>query len=159
MSEVRYLNIKGLEKVFFPLDSSDWHGSGSESVWAKRLKYDRFMIMNIPFYVNDISLDDIIVVQYSEEKLWFKSVIKRGGHSTYRILLLNNINENLFDKYWKALEKNGCTYEKGKTRFYAIDVPPSSDIYKVYQLLEKGEQDSIWEFEEGHCGHTLKKVD
>lgn len=156
MSGIRYLNIEGLQKIYFPLDSSDWHGAGSESLWAKELANGCFKLMNIPFYAKDISLDDIVAIQYSEDKLWFKSVIKHSGHSTYRVLLWDKIEEHLFDLYWKPLEEKGCTYEKAKMGFYAIDVPPSSNIHEVYSLLEIGEHDSIWEFEEGYCGHPLK---
>ena len=37
----------------------------------------------------------------------------------------------------------------------AVDVPPDTDINVVYTLLDKGEKDGIWSFEEGHCGHSF----
>ena len=60
-----------------------------------------------------------------------------------------------FKKFWKPLQEIGCTYEKGMGRLYAVDVPSSTDIYRAYKLLEEGKKNNIWEFEEGHCGHTL----
>ena len=47
------------------------------------------------------------------------------------------------------------TYESAEmnTLLLAVDVPPGVDVYAAYTLLEKGEADGIWYFEEGHCGH------
>jgi hypothetical protein len=47
----------------------------------------------------------------------------------------------------------GCSYEEGVV--LSVDVPPSVDIYAVYDLLEAGEIAGVWAFEEGHCGHPL----
>jgi hypothetical protein len=157
MGGIRYLNIDGLEKIYFPLDSIEWHGYRSESVWAKNIDEGTYIIMNVPFYVKGTGLYDIVNADKGSQSLNFKSTIERSGHSVYRIILNNAINEELFSEYWKQLEKEGCTFEKATDRFYAIDVPPSSDIYIVYYLLEKGEHDSIWEFEEGYCGHPIRK--
>jgi hypothetical protein len=156
MGGIRYLNIMGLEKIYFPLDPTEGHEYSSESVWAKKIGDGKYKIMNIPFYVKGTGLYDIVNASMANHALNFKSTIERSGHSVYRIILNNFINEELFNKYWKPLEKEGCAFEKATDRFYAIDVPPSSDIYMACNLLEKGEHDSIWEFDEGYCGHPLK---
>jgi hypothetical protein len=36
-----------------------------------------------------------------------------------------------------------------------LHVPSNSDIHEVYRLLEKAEGEDIWDFEEGHCGHSV----
>ena len=64
--------------------------------------------------------------------------------------------EEKFARDWEPLEKLGCTYERANRRLVAIDVPPRSDVYAVYAVLEDGEKDGLWEFEEGHCGHALR---
>lgn len=157
-SGMRNLNIEGLDKVYFLLDNKEWHGYSSESLWAKNVENNHYLVMNVPFYLKGLSLYDIISVENKEDRLYFKSLIKMGDHSTYRIILNNTTSEDIFEKYWKPLEEKGCTYEKAKNSFYAIDVPPFADIYKVYNLLENGERNSIWEFEEGNCEHTLKNI-
>lgn len=153
--EMRNKDIEGLEKIYFLLDTKEWYGYSSESVWAQIATDGYYKVMNIPFYYKGVGLYDIVSTEKNDDKLYFKSIIERSGHSTYRLILNNNINEDIFEKYWKQLEHEGCTYEKAKKGFYAIDVPPSSDIYRVYALLEKGENDSIWEFDEGYCGHIV----
>ncbi|WP_420831742.1 DUF4265 domain-containing protein [Bathymodiolus japonicus methanotrophic gill symbiont] len=96
--------------------------------------------------------------EIQNDDLLFESTSIAAGHSTYRILLEKNISDKDFLKFWNPLEKQGCSYESAdmdKISLYAIDVPPKSDIYLVYELLEKGEREGIWGFEEGHCGHSL----
>ena len=66
------------------------------------------------------------------------------------------VTEEIFKTFWMPLEKIGCSYEKGYNRFYSMDVPIGTDIYKAYSLLEDGEKNEIWEFEEGNVGHKLK---
>jgi hypothetical protein len=52
----------------------------------------------------------------------------------------------------------GCSYESaslslsmGQRLLYSVDVPPTTDIYEVYEMLEKGENDEVWQFQEGHA--------
>jgi hypothetical protein len=142
-----------MEKVFFELDEN-WHGHSTESVWAEKVTDNRFIIKNVPFYAKGIGYDDLVNTVIKEGKNVFKSVYEGGGHSTYRIILSDTAS---FNEFWQPLEKIGCTYEKGEGNLYAIDVPPKTDIYKVYSLLQIGEDSNAWSFEEGQCGHTVQK--
>ena len=36
---------------------------------------------------------------------------------------------------------------------YSVDVPKTANIQKVFAMLETGESQGVWGFEEGHCGH------
>ena len=142
-----------VEKIYFDLEE-DWHGYKSESVWGEVLDSNRYILRNVPFYVKGVSVEDHIRVMEKEGQLWFEEVVKHSGHSTYRIIItgdnaLPELNE------WASLEELGCTYEKGTGNLYAVDVPPTTDIYAVYGLLEQGEKEGFWEFEEGHCGHPV----
>jgi len=84
-------------------------------------------------------------------------ITARSGHSTYRLVLPEDTNEEKFLKDWVRLVELRCTYERATRRYVAIDVPPHADIYAVYQVLEEGERTCQWEFEEGHCGHLEPK--
>jgi hypothetical protein len=147
-----------LVKVLFTLDSDEWHGFQSETVWAEQISKDRCRIRNTPFYVKGVNFEDIVFVKNEDGNFRFVSVSIYGGHSTYRILLNRDVAKDLFQKYWAPLESLGCTYEssEGGLILLAVDVPPQADIYKVYALLERGELNGIWSFEEGHCGHPLR---
>lgn len=145
----------GLAKIVFELQSSEWHDHGTESLWAKPLGNDTYEIDNIPFYAYGVSDKDVVFAMMKDNELLFQNVVKNGGHSTYRIFQNEGVLAQVFDVYWKPLDKIGCGKEAGGDGFFAVDVPPETDIYQAYALLEKGEENGIWQFEEGKCGHEL----
>jgi hypothetical protein len=145
-----------LVEVVFQLEKDAWHGHGTETMWTKKITADRYLLLNIPFYANGISYLDTVSVNSVQGVLHFESVAERGGHSTYRIFIAENVGEGSFRKPWLPLERLGCTYEAATKRFLGIDVPPEADIYQAYELLERAEIAGLWSFEEGHCGHPLK---
>ena len=162
-------NHKKLVKVQFRLDPQDWHGSASEGLWAEPIKRSRvgqiFQLNNSPFFARGVSFLDIVYAVPSTDGLGmeFAGVVERSGHSTY-MLLVPLLQEN-FDLYWNKLEKLGCSFEKtkiitseGEKILYTVDVPPAADIYAMYSILEQGEHDSVWIFQEGHVGHKLSAL-
>lgn len=134
------------EKVFISLNNN----TKTESVWVLK-KGDFYIVRNIPFFAKGIALDDLIMVDEHENMKFYKKTVYFSGNSTYRIFTNNDIDS--FDFFWKILEAFGCTYEKATENLFAINVPPSADIYKVYGVFELGEKKKVWEFEEGFCGH------
>jgi hypothetical protein len=142
-----------LRKVVFDREG------GTETVWAETVGDDRYRLRNTPFYVYGVSENDIVIAKPIPDSsvLAFARVSLRGGHSTYRLFLLHPDEERAFRKYRESLERTGCRYERATRSSLAIDVPPSADIYSVYDLLAEGEKAGVWEFEEGHCGHPLKQ--
>lgn len=141
-------------KVFFELPH-EWHGYSTESLYTKKISGNEYSVENIPFFIKGISLNDIISVKkVNDGRLFFKEVVKYQGHSTYRIILKSGGDIRIINS-WRDLKSLGCTYEKGQENLFTIDVPSEADIYKAYDLLEKGEKMGIWHFEEGHCGHLL----
>lgn len=63
-----------------------------------------------------------------------------------------------FRKFLARLLELGCSYEVAKRRWITIDVPPVSDIFAVYRILEDGASHDIWTFEEAHCGNPKVNV-
>jgi hypothetical protein len=47
-------------------------------------------------------------------------------------------------------------FGNGNELLYAVDVPPSSDVSEVYDVLSDGEAKGIWIFQEGAVGHNVK---
>ena len=144
---------RGLVRVLFQLEPGAWHGSVTERLWAEPVGLRQYRLNNSPFFAFGVSLGDIVFAEEREGQLMFVGVSIRGGHSTYRIRLTEGKRES-FHSYWEGLQLLGCSYEEGQV--LAVDVPPGTDIYKVYALLEAGESAEVWEFEEGHCGHPLR---
>ena len=133
-------------------DPAGWHGGGVETVWAEALGSDRYRIKNTPFCFFDISAEDVVFAREDEGRLVFASLLMRGGHSTYRLLLVEGM-ESHFGIHWRPLQGLGCSYEQGPGGIYAVDVPASCDIYEVRARLELGAQAGVWELEEAHSGH------
>jgi hypothetical protein len=74
-------------------------------------------------------------------------------------LLVDNLDD-AFWLWWGKLQDLGCTYENGGDHYgktlFSVDVPPATDIDAVHRILQDGDKEKIWDFEEGHVGHPLK---
>jgi hypothetical protein len=146
-------------KVVIATDGNSWHGMTAERLWATPVGISLYRLENSPLYAHGVSYQDIVVAREDENKvLTFDRVQSRGGHSTYRALLNDTKTKADFERYWEPIAKLGCTYESSRDpeTVFSIDVPPTTDVYDVYPLLDKGEHDGIWEFEEGDCAHPLR---
>jgi hypothetical protein len=152
---------EGLVKIRFELDPKDWKGLKSESLWALEVRPAEYLIRNSPFYVYGISAEDTVHTKSVDGIHRFAGVTKRGGHSTYRILLKDpqTIESVEFRESWQPLRDIGCTYELAQKSWLSVDIPPAADISEAYWLLENGESTGIWTFEEAHCGHPVNKGD
>ena len=111
--------------------------------------------------VYGVSSEDVVIAIEIEGRLQFQEIAIRGGHSTYRILVKDpsGYESEGFRKLWARLLEIGCSHEIARLQWIAIDVPPESDIFIVYKLLEEGFSDSKWAFEEAHCGNPRVQVE
>lgn len=146
----------GLVKISFTLESGAWHGSATETLWAQKVADDRYRLRNTPFYAFGVSVEDVVFARDEGGILSFDRVSLHSGHSTYRIIQLKGVSSERVEEYWKPIERIGCSYEEGSGGLRAVDVPPEVDVRKVYELLEQGEAEQVWGFEEGHCGHPIE---
>lgn len=128
-----------------------------ETLWAEHTADGNYRLRNVPFLAYGYSEQDTVNVTEIEGRFIVNHVVERSGHSTYRLFLSAPMSEEEFNPLWQPLAALGCTYERANGRLIGIDVPPISDVYEVYSLLERGETSKQWEFEEGHCGHSLRK--
>jgi hypothetical protein len=148
-------------KIFFKLDSTEWHRSAIESLWARPVAgfdiQNSFQLENSPFYFRGVSYLDIVEgFRANDGGLEFARVLQRSGHSTYQLLV--PAGSRIFPKFWAPLEARGCSYESGTMDsrvLYSVDVPPGADIHSVYKELEAGEAAGAWIFQEGHVGHAV----
>jgi len=146
----------GLSKVQFSLTEDSWHGFGTEDLWATTNAPGEYTIENTPFFVKGVGYKDVVSATEVNGVLQFDRVLRSNGHSTYRILLNSEASKEEFEEYWSPIEQLGCTYESGDLGYliWAVDVPAEVDVKEVYRLLDIGEQEDIWGFEEGHFGQT-----
>lgn len=151
------MKTNNLVKILFELP--DGSRVGAESLWAEKVADGKYRLNNSPLYAYGYSYQDIVSTIEREGALVAQAPVIRGGHSTYRIFLAEGLTLDgaEVETYWRRLQQIGCTYEQSNQRLFSIDVPPSTDIFTVYRILEDGEDAGVWEFEEGHCGHLTDK--
>jgi len=148
-----------LFKVRFELDSSDWHGVTGERLWAApAADPGTFELQNSPFHATGVSYLDIVAARPAEDSSTFdfERVVRHSGHSTYMVLL--EPEDPATQAWWHQLQDMGCTYEgaeldasvEGWRTLYSVDVPPTADQSKVYEVLAEGERSGVWRFQTGY---------
>lgn len=147
---------ENLVKILF--HPNDDHYTTTETLWAEPLGNDTYRLRNTPFYFYGASSDDIVhAMPNSDGLLTFHEVVGRGGSSTYRILVREGAEQSGFEEFWRPLGEVGCKLERAAGRFYAIDVPPGTNVDHVVALLAKGEENDVWSWEEGHRHENEKR--
>ena len=138
-------------KIRFPLNlAENDYGLDGEFLSAVPLGDNEYVIDNPPFHVYGVSYKDIVYAKEKSGVLTFGSIIKRGGHSTYRIRMPLGQDRYRFLTFWEDFEALGCSYEEreGNPLLYAIDVPPGADVTRIYSFLLVGSRLGAFEFEE-----------
>jgi hypothetical protein len=149
-----------IEVIFELPEVQSFDGARTESLWAQPLDGGRFQLLNTPFHVTGVSLNDIITatpLPGHDGRFLYGRVVQKSGRSTYRVLTYPDTTLADFLTTWKQLEAIGCTYEQppgGLTALHAIDVPPAADIEQVLVLLRSAQVAGVWDFEQGDCGHA-----
>ncbi len=146
-------------KIAVNLPPSDWYSHVVETMWATPIGSGRYRVENVPFYAYGISFADVVQANSIGDQLIIQDVAVRGGHSTYRAFLNAGvtIEHADFTNVWSRLQAIGASFEQASDRLLAVDIPPDTNIYDAYALLERGESAGVWDFEEAHCGHQLSE--
>lgn len=122
-----------------------------ERLHAMPLGNNLYCLDNSPFYAYGVSFGDIVYASSVDGAVMYERTETRRGHSTYRVRLPAGRGHDAFLARWDDFQKLECTFEgsaANPSRIYSIDVPPQADVYAVYALLEAGEADGVWNFEE-----------
>lgn len=129
----------------------------SEILWGDALGDSQYRLGSIPYRAPGISAGDTVLAPELDGQPTFRSVVARGGHSTFRIALERGVAEEKFLGFWPVLETLGCRYEQSRLRWYALDVPEDADIEMVVEILHEGEDEGVWRVEEAHAGHNRQE--
>ncbi|HEX8699276.1 MAG TPA: DUF4265 domain-containing protein [Myxococcaceae bacterium] len=136
-------------KVRFPFKNSSGV-SETETLWM--IKRDAgYELDNIPFYVQELALGDIVAVHPDESgALWFSELVRASGHSTLHLWFAQ---EKDVEPVRAALRQLGCSSEGSDLpRLVAVDVPPEVPYEKVKDFLEQGERSGQFEYQEACLG-------
>jgi hypothetical protein len=79
----------------------------------------------------------------------FDTVLDRGGHNTYRLLLKKKHSDDpQFTE--NELLKKGLAVEEQHGDFFAVDVPPSVDQQAIDAYLVAESESDRWELQDGY---------
>lgn len=145
-----------LVKVKIPLPPNDPSDGEAEWVWTHPESDGTFVLRNVPTFAMGLSFGDTIETKIENGVPVFEKVVRRGGHSTYRIYAKGSREDPDVMKVLHTLEEMHCDLETATSKIVNVDVLPEADVYAVYQVMNDAERAGILEFEEGHCGHRLR---
>jgi len=144
-------------KVTFELtqDADGYPPFASESVWVQRTKDPTiFVVDNIPFFVRDISLEDVIRAEFRDAQLHYIETLRRSGHTTLHCIFLD---DGQFKPVTDHLERLGCEWEQSHIKhLIAIDVPPLVSYQDVMKSLQADGLGESFEVAEASMRHGLR---
>jgi hypothetical protein len=122
----------------------------TETMWVLE-RDDGYEIDNIPFYVKELALGDVVAARPDESgALWYSELLRPGGHSTIHLWFSR---ERDVESVREALRQMGCASEVSELpRLVAVDVPPDVPYEQVKAFLEKGECEGRFEYQEACLG-------
>lgn len=142
------------EKIAVSLGDRPWHGYSEEAMWVKKVGDGLYQLQNTPFFAKGLAYLDIVSARLESGRLVFLDVQEASRRSTYRIHVKNATLQPPVQHALQELRALGCTfesYEQPLWTLYALDVPAST-VDLAYKVLDIGEKNSLWEFDEGLFG-------
>lgn len=137
------------KKVRFVYENFDG-GADVESMWTIE-RENGYEIDNIPFYVKSLAVGDLIAARRDENGLlWFTELIKPSGHTTIQILFSRQED---IAPFRALLRQVGCKSEGSDVpELIAVDIPPAVKYEEVKKLLDEGEREGRFVYQEACLG-------
>lgn len=132
----------GVKIVFgLPADS----GYEVESLWGVPMESGGYLIDNIPWYVNEVALGDVVgAAQGDDGRLYFTGeVLSRSGNRTIRLRLAEESMRHSAS-IQEALERLGAESEVDPSDLMAVNAPASASA-EILKLLETGALQGHWQ--------------
>ncbi len=142
-------------KISFPLvrDQDDYPPADWEHLWAISRGIDQYELDNIPFFAKGVSAGDIVSARRDDDQLIFDRVLRHGGHSTVRIIMLK-LDEK--EGVRNELAVLGCESEGSHLpNLFAVDVPPNVNYAQVASFLAEKAEKNILDYEEAAIQHRV----
>jgi hypothetical protein len=131
---------KGLIKVHFTLDAEEG-GPAGESVWATPIGKKFAKIANIPFFVSEVSIDDIVEIEPNDESICKEFVgLATKGSRKYFIQYQVSSNEQetvgTFAQICETIKKFSGKVEGAAVGFCMAAFPVDITERDVEQILK-----------------------
>jgi hypothetical protein len=140
--------------VVFDLTVEDgWPPVVSERLWAFHLGGDLYRINNVPWFVRDLAVDDVVRAPApdTDSHPVFSELVERSDHVTIRLICFRR--GPLEGDLARALEPFTAlgVYGEGVSQYgmLALDIEPTAPLPAIVTTLRRGVEDGSWEYEEG----------
>lgn len=112
---------------------------GYENTWAAPLGDGTYRLENPPFFIYNVSLNDIVAATPDEDGwLQFLTVVRRSGNVTLRARSAALIGDPARRaEIENHLRRLGCVVEEHRERLLAISVPPTVHPEDISSYLTK----------------------
>ncbi|MDZ7685259.1 MAG: DUF4265 domain-containing protein [Gammaproteobacteria bacterium] len=127
-------------RVMFELND-ELSPARSETLWADYVGQHRYRLRNIPFFVESVSMDDIIYAPPNREGIaTFSHVISKGGNRTVRFVVpeveaQGQMARLEVEPVIEALKSLGCGMEGHDQYLFSANVPLTSCLACVVETL------------------------
>lgn len=142
-------------KVRFRLDrqDQDWPPVESEGVWATPSGAAEYRLDNVPWFVRGVAFGDLVRATPDEDGvLWVDGPVQWSGRYTIRVIPLGEgTSEDECQAIIDAFQPLGAECEGGLPAFkiVALDIPPTASVAEIKTLLDDGQADGRWAYDEG----------
>jgi len=127
-------------------DEDDYPPADYEGLWARPLSDGLFQIDNVPFFAKGIAYGDIVSASAEQKELRFREVVRPSGHHTLRLIIYD---EGEVSSVIALLKNMGCAVERSHIPgLVSVDVPPDVSLAVLRPVLDEGEAQERWGYEE-----------
>jgi len=120
-----------------------------ESVWASPLSDGTFRLDNIPFFAYEVADGDVVTAKVLDGELFFEGVAQASGNSVIRVIVND---ERSIPQLRAQLLALGCDSEWWQ-KLVSVNIPAGVSYTPVLRLLEEGQDNDKWGFEEAVLCH------
>lgn len=142
-------------KLTFTLRKNDdgYPPDDFETVWAEPVGVNLYRVDNIPFYLQDVSPDDVVIARPSPPiPLLASEVARKSKNSVIQVIFFERGSD--MEKILDGLVKMGAKYEGSHLKsLYSIEIPAELSFELIESLLDAAESQGILEYQIASCRH------
>lgn len=135
-------------KILFALqpDEDGFPPYSCESVWAIKRDDGRYEVDNIPFFIRDATLGDIIEAAEEDDELWFTHLVTPSLNSLIRVIYFDG---DTYETIRQSLEGMGCEVEHfDEICLLSVHIPNEVSLAAVQSYLQKGFHNNLLDYQE-----------
>lgn len=118
-----------------------------EHLWARRVSESHFEICCIPFFEYDLALGDEVQTNQENAQVVLARVVKRSGHSTFRIWFGRSSSYNARSEILQRIRELECLIEWYDNDFIALDADEPTVAQEIFATLQLKSQKNELMFE------------